>query len=187
MKADGVPLGTLGTPRFGTVLQPLFEPVKHVHKPLVRGGVETSDRVESRIDGRLELSKWDKVERDDLVRVRLRMQETVIRNGRVGEVRKGLPRPKTPSESSRSHFARSGTHRHADECIWDTGWSTERVTQQSIQVVHGVEQPPVHVQFERGQTVRLSRLVMQPVVDRSPTGESDQEPDACERARVGRG
>ena len=82
---------------------------------------------------------------------------------------------------------RENTHGHADECIWDAGWSTERVAQQSIQIVYGVEQPSVHVQLERGQTVRLSRLVMQPVVDRGPTGESDQEPDACERGKIGGG
>jgi hypothetical protein len=54
------------------------------------------------------------------------------------------------------------------------------MTQQPIQVVNGVKQPTVHVQLERGQAVRLGRLVVQSVIDGSPAGQSDEEPDACE-------
>ena len=54
------------------------------------------------------------------------------------------------------------------------------MTQQPIQVVNGVKQPAVHVQLERGQAVRLGRLVVQSVIDGSPAGQSDEEPDACE-------
>lgn len=54
------------------------------------------------------------------------------------------------------------------------------MTQQPIQVVNGVKQPAVHVQLERGQAVRLGRLVVQPVIDGGPAGQSDEEPDACE-------
>jgi hypothetical protein len=70
MKANSVTFRALSSPRFRTILQPTLQPIKHVHEPFVGGRIEAADRIQSGIDGRLEFPKRDKVERDDLVRVR---------------------------------------------------------------------------------------------------------------------
>ena len=149
MKADCVSFCALGSPRIRTVLQPTLQPLEHGHEPFMRGRIKASNRVETRIDGGLQFPQRNVVEGNNLVWIGFGRMKTVIRNGRVGQARKGLScrRASQLQIDDCRRVLIKPTHGHADKRIRNTWRPSQRVTQQSIQIEDRVKQPPVHVQL----------------------------------------
>lgn len=53
------------------------------------------------------------------------------------------------------------------------------MTQQSVEIVHGVKQSSSHIDFQRRQTLHSFGLVMEPVIYRTSRCKTHKVPNAC--------
>jgi hypothetical protein len=62
--------------------------------------------------------------------------------------------------------------------------SSERMAQQSVEIVDCVKQPSAHVDFERREVLCGFGFVMEAVIYRTSGCEADEMPDTCREARI---